>query len=135
MITTFSIPWDCPDCGCGSDSSASSTSPTSDSSTSSDSSASWDGQVRPCGESILTVRVHVVRAADPSIGVDALDAYVDGYVPSAFFTVGETVYNYNNNYIDCTCTISEILYQKCYTSSSSYYSDWNATNINDRWGA
>lgn len=120
-VTNFSIPWDCPDCGCGSDSS----------SNSGGGSASWDGHVIPCGESILTVKVHAVRAADPSIGVDALDVYVTGYVPSAFYNVGDSVYN--SYYWDCTCTIAEILNQKCYNSTSEYYSDWNATTPEERW--
>ena len=123
-VINFSIPWDCPECGCGSDSSSSS------------SDSSGGGSITPvqCDESIMTVRVHCVREADPSIDVEADDVIVTGYVPSCWFDVGDAVYN-SDFFWDYTCTIAAIIDQICYDSTPQYYSDWNSIPANQRWWA
>lgn len=123
-VINFSIPWDCPDCGCGSDSSSSG-------------SGSSGGSITPvqCGESIMTVRIHCVREADPTIGIEADEIDVVGYVPSCWFAIGDGVFNYDYEYMNYTCTIDAITDQICYDSISEYYEDWNAIPVNQRWGA
>lgn len=132
---TIVLYWDCPEC-C-SDSSTSSTSSTSDSSTSSTSdssgSSSSGGGSGGCDYQFLKVRIHVTRDADPSIDVDALDTYVDGYVPSENFVVGNTVSNNDGLYWDCLCVISEILQVVCNSTYMGYVDDWAQISSSEKW--
>lgn len=105
----------------------------SDSFSESSSSSCSDCSDSYCDEGIMQVQVHVVRQADPSIGVDALDTYVTGYVDSYSFRVGDSIYN--SVYWDCTCTLSAIISKTCYTTSSDYYNAWNSINANEKWWA
>lgn len=135
---TIVLYWDCPEC-C-SDSSTSSTSSTSDSSASSTSDASSSGSSSSgggsggCDYQFLKVRIHVTRDADPTIDVDALDTYVDGYVPSENFAVGNTVSNNDGLYWDCLCVISEILQAVCNSTYMGYVNDWAEISASEKWG-
>ena len=110
----------------------SSSSSSSSSSSISDSSSSSSSESY-CEEGIMQVQVHVQREADPSIGVEALDTYVTGYVPSYNFNVGDRISN--SIYWDCTCTLSSITSKTCYSTSADYYAAWGSINSDDRWWA
>ena len=127
---TFTIHWDCPEC-CGSDSSSSSSGSSSSDSSSSSSSSSGGGGSEPCDYCISIVQIHRVRAADPSIGVEALDDYVVGYVPSCNFDAGDSVYN--DSSWDCTCTIDAVMQDLCFSTYQAYLDYWASLDNSNKW--
>ena len=133
-VTTFRIHWDCPEC-CESDSGSGSGSSSSSSGSGSSSSSSGSGSSSSssCDYCILQISVHVTRDADPTIGVDALDEFITGYVPSCWFSIGDSVYN--SEFFDCNCTIDAISQTLCFSTYNDYLAYWNSINQGDKWQA
>ena len=122
---TFTLHWDCPEC-CE------------------DSGSSSSPQPVKCDYSVLKVTIHATREADPTIGQPAIDVYVTGYTPSENFSIGDAVFNYGFQYMDCTCIISQINEKKCFETMynptdpsdiNSYTGFWDSLTDNQKWGA